>query len=227
MIRVLRELARSPQVVSAYFDDGREFIITSLLGIDSEHNKMLLDYGPDDELNRRLIAAGEAVLVANPDNVRVQFKAEDIRRFDYQGEPAFVATMPASIIRIQRREFHRLSIPIGSRLVCRFMADGGTAVEATVVDISVGGIGLIESLDDSLYKWEPGTVIPAVRIELPGEGGISVDMEIRSRFSVNEPGHGDRFRIGCMFLGLANRQSAAIQRYIHRMELERRRLLHG
>ncbi len=223
--RVLRDLARNSRLITAYFNDGRDFILTALLGIDPRSGRMLLDFGPDENLNRALIEAGEAVIAANHNQVRVQFRIDGIGPYTFKEEPAFIANMPPSIIRIQRREYYRLSTPIAQPLQVRFMEPGGTPIEARVADISIGGLGILEPPVGSDNLLEPGTVLHDVRLELPGEGGIAIDMQIRNRF---ECGDGEsKHRLGCMFINLKNRHSAAIQRYIHRIELERRRLVHG
>ncbi len=224
--RILRELARDHQLISAYFDNGREFLLTSVLAVEEGTGRVILDYGPDEQINRRLLAQRQAVAVASHRQVRVQFRLEHLIAIDYEDAPAFIALLPDSLVRIQRREFYRITTPTATRLRCIFTSEEGEQVEAPVLDISIGGVGLLEP-KASDFPWEPGSVIREVRVELPTGEEIVADMQIRNRFATQHHEEGSTYRVGCMFLHLDNRQCAAIQRFIHRTELERRRMMQG
>ena len=224
IVRVLRDLAGSTELVTAYFDDGREFILSSVLHVDPEHDQVVLDYGPDDALNRRLLNRQRAVFVTRHNKVRVQFGCDRIHLATYQGGPAFVTPLPESLVRVQRREFYRLTTPLGQRLNISFTGSDGNTVWAHIVDISIGGVGIIEPPEGWVPACEPGTVVSGCRIELPEEGVIHADVEIRNRYEAGQTAGRPLYRIGCRLMRLDSRDSAAIQRYIHRVELERRRI---
>ncbi len=57
IVRVLNDLTRTLQLITVYFNEGRDFILTSALRLDDENNRLVLDYGPDDTLNQRLLDA--------------------------------------------------------------------------------------------------------------------------------------------------------------------------
>jgi c-di-GMP-binding flagellar brake protein YcgR len=224
ILRVLGDLARTTQLVTAYFNEGRDFILTSVLRLDEENNRLILDHGPDEGLNQRLLAARRVLFVTRHHQVRVQFSSEEIHQGNYQGAPAFFIALPASIIRIQRREYYRLNTPIGRRLNL-IMADAeGSTIYAHIVDISVGGVGIIEPPEGRQCGWDAGTVVPDCRIELPEEGVIHADLEIRNRFQVDSVRGEPVYRVGCRLLRMDSRSNAAILRYIHRVELERRKV---
>lgn len=222
--RILRELAQSHQLLTAYFNQEREFILTTILHIDPEAGRLVLDYGPDEQMNRRLLARQRALFVTRHKQVRVQFTTESIVRAIYQGLPALVVPFPESLIRIQRREFYRLTAPMGHHLNLSFTAADGNRVTARIIDISIGGIGIIEPPEGDEYSWQPGTLIANCHIELPEEGAIDADVEIRNRYQTDSRDDAPVYRIGCRLLRLDARRSASIQRYIHRVELDRRRL---
>lgn len=224
VLRILRDLIRDHQLVTAYFNDGREFILTTILHVDPEANHLVLDYGADEQMNRRLLERQRALFVTRHNQVRVQFSAEQIVRATYQSLPALVVPIPESLFRVQRREYFRLNAPMGHHLNLSFAAPDGSEINARIVDISVGGIGIIEPGEDEDCNWEAGTLIANCRIELPEEGTIETDIEIRNRYQTGEQAGIPIYRVGCRLLRLDSRQTAAIQRYIHRVELERRRL---
>lgn len=224
ILRVIGDLARTPQLVTAYFNEGEDFILTSILQLDGENQRLVLDYGPDDVYNQRLLDARRVLFVTRHNQVRVQFTSTTIQKAIYQGAPAFVIPLPASIIRIQRREYFRLAIPIGRRLNLSMIGPDGSTIHAHIIDISVGGIGIIEPPEGRQCGWDSGTVVPDCRIELPEEGVIHADVEIRNRYQKESQHGGPVYHVGCRLLRLDSRSNAAILRYIHRMELERRKV---
>lgn len=224
--RVLRDLARRSELTTIYFGNTRDFVLTSVIGADSENDRVYLDYGADEDANRRLLSADRLQFIANHNRVRVQFSSDRIEIAEYEDGPAFVIPFPDSMVRIQRREFYRLSTPIGAPLACRFVLDG-QEIQATVVDISLGGIGLLEPGQAIELKVNPGDIIEDCTIDLPEEGLIETAIEVRNSFEVvNRAGH-EQHRVGCRFLSLNPRMNAQIQRYIHKVELERRRRTRG
>lgn len=224
IVRVLGDLARTMQLVTAYFNEGNDFILTSVLRLDDENSRLVLDYGPDEALNQRLLNARRVLFVTRHHQVRVQFNSETVQKANYQGGPAFVIPLPASIIRIQRREYYRQATPIGRHLNLSMIDPDGHTFSAHIVDISIGGIGIIEPPEGRQCGWEAGTVVPHCRIELPEEGVIQADVEIRNRYQVESPPGTPVYRVGCRLLRLDSRSNAAILRYIHRVELERRKV---
>lgn len=224
IVRVLGDLARTLQLVTAYFNEGSDFVLTSVLRLDDENNRLVLDYGPDETLNQRLLNARRVLFVTRHQQVRVQFSSETVQKANYQGGPALVIPLPASIIRLQRREYYRLATPIGRRLNLSMIDPDGNTIHAHIVDISVGGVGLIEPPEGRQCGWDAGTVVPNCRIELPEEGVIQADVEIRNRYQVDSQQGEPVYRVGCRLLRLDSRSNAAILRYIHRVELERRKV---
>ncbi len=224
IVRILRDLVRNTQLVTVYFNEGRDFILTTVLEVDGDKNYVVLDYGPGEALNQRLLAANRAVLVTRHNQVRVQFSVDQVLKAIYQKEPAFVVPVPNSLIRVQRREFYRLSTPLGQRLNLSMVGADGNLIHAHIVDISIGGVGIIEPPEGQQCGWEEGTLVPTCRIELPEEGVIEADIEIRNRYQTGNKNGEPVYRIGCRLLNLDSRRSASIQRYIQKIELERRRL---
>jgi len=67
-----------------------------------------------------------------------------------------------------------------------------------------------------------GTLLQNCRIALPEEGVITGTLCVRSAFGVT-PGNGHSFvRIGCEFINLPGQRLTMIQRFITRIERERK-----
>lgn len=224
--RVLRDLARQGELVTVYFSGGRDFVLTSVLDVDAEAGRVYLELGADQSANERLLKVGRAQFVSSHNRVRVQFAIETVESDRRNGTPVFAVPFPESMVRIQRREFYRLNTPVAQPIYCRLPVNG-EAVDVVVVDISLGGVGLLEPPEGHPLNLGAGDIIDGCHIDLPEEGLIETSLEIRSAFDYTTRSGRVQRRIGCRFLHLTPAMNAQIQRYIHRVELERRRKARG
>lgn len=222
IMRVLRDLIRNNELLTAYYNE-REFLLTTVLGADPDSARLYIDVSANEDSNRRFLASNRLVFVGRHHQVRVQFAASEARLGEFEAGPAFLIPFPKTMLRVQRREFYRLVTPLVARPQCHFTAEDGSTVAVTILDISLGGIGIIEPDADRDVLWEPGHIIKNCQVEIP-EGRVVSDVEVRNRFSVTLPNGRMQLRIGCRFLHLEPRMNAELQRYIQRIELERRRL---
>ncbi|TXI74209.1 MAG: flagellar brake protein, partial [Dokdonella sp.] len=109
-----------------------------------------------------------------------------------------------------------LKRPDGSALV----------IEASLVDISAGGIGLMAS--PTLAALLPrGTVLTDCKMTVPDEGLLVADLCVRNRFDVTTRGGSRYVRVGCEFMALPGTRMSMVQRYITRVERERKARLSG
>ena len=148
---------------------------------------MTLDYGSNDEMNQRALAADKLFCVTSHDKVRVQFllrgwtvsPAATVR-------PAFRAALPESLLRLQRREYYRLTTPIARPFKClipiRWPQWHRRQIEANVIDISGGGLAVM--VPPAGLAFEPGMEFHNCRIELPEVGIIVSTLQVRNVFDV-------------------------------------------
>lgn len=222
--QVLRGIAKSTELVTAYFDHGEQFFLTSVVSVQPGGNALFLDYGIDEETNQRALQASRLVFVTSQDRVKVQFATGPMQSVEFNGRPAFRTQLPTSLLKLQRREYYRLATPIRARLTC-FLASSTGNMEVSVTDISIGGAGL-SGLPNNL-PLELGQVFTGCRIALPEEGTILTALEVRSVQDVTLRNGETVRRAGCSFIGLPASQQAMIQRYITRTERERVALIKG
>ncbi|MFN7087959.1 MAG: flagellar brake protein [Burkholderiales bacterium] len=218
---LLRQMREHVTQLTVFCNEGQDMMLTVLLEVSDEH--VILDIGPDEEINRRIALADRHYCIGLLDHVRIQFLLGPFTRIAFAGRPAFLAALPKEVLRLQRREYYRLSTPIARPLKCRMpipLAEGGTFVyDATVLDISVGGVGLIAPPED--VSFEPGQIIPHCRIELPEVGIIDGTLRI-CQLGVSFQRGQTRRRAGCEFVELPGPQQTLIQRYIIKVERERK-----
>ena len=133
-------------------------------------------------------------------------------------------------MRLQRREYFRLSTPIAKpvKFVTTLKRPDGSAlvVEASLLDISGGGVGLMAS--PALAALLPrGGMLTECKMTLPDEGLLVANLCVRNKFDVTTRGGSRYVRVGCEFIALPGARMSMVQRYITRVERERKARLSG
>lgn len=223
IIYILRAIQHKNELVTAYFNQGQDFILTSIVDIDSEGGAVIFDYGANELLNRRLLESDKIILVTTQDKVKVQFVTGRMREIEYLGRPAFRASLPNELLKLQRREYYRLATPVINPIKCAFNRPDNVKIEAPIADISLGGIAITHYREK--LQFELGDRFKACRILLPDIGAVTTDIEIRNEQEITMKNGTQNHRAGCMFIDLHSSQQAMIQRYIIKLDRERRSLL--
>lgn len=225
IVQILRAISKHNEMVTAYFNHGKEFFLTSIVGADAATGMLIVDCGSDADTNRRVLAADKIVFVTNLDRIKIQFNTKALVQINYQGQPAFRTPLPESLLKLQRREFYRLVTPMRESPKCIIPDLAGAKAEASVVDISVGGVG-ISGLPQDL-AFEKGQLLSQCRIVLPVEGTVVSTLELRSLQQSTLRSGELVLRVGCHFVDMPAQHQAMIQRYIIRIDRERRALVRG
>lgn len=222
ILPVLRGLVDHVAQITMFFNDGRDMVLTSPLR--AEPDALLLDIGPSEETNHKALAAPRLFCVTQLDKVKVQFMLDGLTTVVEAGRPAFRAALPTSLMRLQRREFYRLPLPLTRPLAgaIEFTDASGQRqrLEVHASDISGGGIGLVGLPEDA--PLEAGLALRLLRLELPEVGLVSGDLRVCSLATLtNRLGH-KSLRAGCEFVKLPGTMQTLIQRYIIKVERERK-----
>jgi len=141
MFSVFRGLVERVSQVTMFFNEGKDMILTSIVSYDD--SGIVLDLGASGEMNRKALEANKLFCVTQLDKVKVQFLLLGIKRIEVNGQPAFKEPLPETVLRLQRREYFRLTTPIARPLKCQITIPDVGVIEAQVADISGGGIGLM------------------------------------------------------------------------------------
>lgn len=221
----LNALVRRGNLVTAYIDSGSLFFLTSILGIDDAANTLLLDAAATEEVNNQAGSARRITLVTSHDRVKMQIRIGPARTIMHQGQPALLAELPNLVLRLQRREFFRLEPPLNSPLLCHVLAENldnrPKSFELMLADISGGGVSLIALTGDIDY-FPRDTLLKDCRLDITGEGVITANLRVRKVIELSTQSGHHSLRIGCEFVNLRGNYLAAIQRYITRIERERK-----
>ena len=215
--RVLRDVMQDKGIVAAYGENGKDFLLTSIVAI--EHKAIYLGYGPDERLNVQLLAAKSVTFATTHNQVRVQFSCRNVERAVQGNENTFRVAMPEELLRLQRREYYRLVTSVVNPVKCLINADQGM-LETVVVDISIGGLGILAYQEGG--ELTAGRTYHGCRITLPGSGEFALSLSVCTTFEITLKNGRHTHRAGCKFIDLPPSVETEIQRYIIRIDRERR-----
>ena len=230
ILAVLRSLIQKAAMVTAHFDQGNSYLLTSLIGLSANNTEIFFDVSRDELMNRRALQANKLVFTTFIDKVKIQFTLEKLSSSQYEGYPAFVGTVPDKLLRLQRREYFRLTIPLSApvSLQADLKREDGSAMELDVPlgDISGGGVGLIATTEQAAFL-QRGDVLNDCKIRLPDEAALSVNLIVRNMLEVTTRSGTRQVRIGCEFVNVPPARLNVVQRYITRVERERKARTNG
>jgi len=208
------------ELVTAYFNQGNDSILTSIVGVDPDLGVFYLDPGPESALNKKMLDSRKVIFVTTQDKVRVQFAVEAVEYAQLDRHSVFRMALPTALLKLQKREYYRLDTPIANPLKCVIPLAGGKKMELDVADISIGGIGVIsrgpdtELLPDKLYL--------GCRIDLPDIGTLVANIKMCATFDVTLNNGSKNKRVGCQFVNIPGSMQAMVQRYIIKLDRDRR-----
>jgi c-di-GMP-binding flagellar brake protein YcgR len=230
VVAVLRSLIQKRSLISAYFNNGRFFMLTSLLRVDVEAGEVVFECGREERINRLALLAEQVLMTTTVDQIKVQFVVGKLAETQSGGLPAFSAELPGQVLRLQRREYYRLSTPLTKpvKFVARIRRADGSAliVEASLLDLSGGGICLMVT-PQMAELLQRGDILTECKMTLPDEGQLVASLYIRNKLEVATRGGSRYLRVGCQFLDLPGARMSMVQRYINRVERERKARLSG
>jgi len=217
--RILRGVMERKALVTAYSENNRDFLVTTLVAIDSDERAIYFGAGPNPATDRALTVSEEVAFNTAHDQVRVIFVTPALKLATLGGERVLRADMPTELLRFQRREYYRLPTPMTHPVKCLIGA-GAAMVETIVLDISIGGLGVLAYSQEAGLR--EGEVYHGCRLSLPDAGNYVVSLRIRTVYDQPMKNGIVSRRMGCQFIGLPASVETDIQRYIIRLERERR-----
>lgn len=226
IVAILRSLKDSNASVTLYFNDGDDFLITSLFTVDEDENRIVLHMSANAAINKHALTTDKLICISRLDKIKIQFVLRGIKSALYRGRQCFLAALPESLLRLQRREYFRLTIPARSPVKCRIPIPGPEddsaprIVEVDVIDISGGGMGMTMPPEDVDFNVD--MVFHKCEIELPSGGTIVTSLRVRSIFDVTRHDGMTSRRAGCDFVNLVGPMLSILQRYIIVEERERK-----
>ena len=220
---MLAGFARDREPFSIQFGANRETFQSILLAVQADKDRLVFDCSGSPETNRRFLDSEHSVFMARPGGIQVHFSVGPAFDVIFEGAKAFAVKLPKTMARLQRREYFRIETPRIRPLELFARYPGETLFKCPLHDISVSGIGLSAvSVPDGLAV---GEVLQNCRLSLPGDANdLFFSVTVRNIIELEARASGPQFRIGLQFNNLPNGEANRIQRYISRLEHERREL---
>ena len=228
IISLLRNIGEKNQLIRMLIHGEADVCVTSILAVDADTNTLILDRSVNAEQNLRILAAKRISYETTLDKIRILFGSEGVGATEFEGRPAFRVDVPATLVRLQRREFYRMATPVSNpvRAIVPLPEElgGGTAI-FPLADISCGGIALLDN------KFMLGNTIgvnyPGCRIDLPDIGTVMTTLQVRNSLDLTLLNNKANRRLGCHFTDISSANLAMVQRYITKLERERNARIAG
>jgi c-di-GMP-binding flagellar brake protein YcgR len=222
ILPVLRALRDHHALVTLHIEGADRSLLTAILGVDE--NGMALDSAREPAVNAEALASPRLIAAASQDKVKVQFPVGPLKQGLFQGREAFAAPLPDRLLRLQRREYYRLTTPSARPLRCRIPLPTTSGphrhADANIIDIGGGGLALMAPPEGIAF--EAGMEFQHCRVDLPDVGIVVANLLVRSTFAMATQGGLVVKRAGCQFIELPGPMLTLIQRYIIRTERERK-----
>ena len=221
--RILQSLIEQRALVSGCAMPRNHTFPTSVVEVLDDEDGVLIDGSASEAINRGIEEAGHVTCVSRLERIHVQFKLHALQRVQKDGQVAFRAALPDSVLRLQRREFYRLQVPVTRPLDCAISTrhpDGETTYRHyRVLDVSGGGIALAVQAEEPTLQ--PYKEFPGCLLHLPDSGPLCVRLMVKSLHRQLNQNGSESWRAGCQFTDLPRGGDALIQRYIFRLERQR------
>lgn len=195
-------------------------MVTSILKVNSEGDYVYIDISRDEKINTQ-IKNCKHLTFSTQTGIKIRWHATHLNVLSLQDGQAFSFAVPTTIERIQRREYFRIDAHMGSRtLFCKIPVDAGF-MEAAIVDISVGGIGI--KIKGSLPEiFTQGEILEGCTIDFPEVGVVPVRLKICGIWNSSQTKNGETIHhIGFEFVNPSRSSESIVQRHMIRLERER------
>ncbi len=222
ILYILREIMQKNTLITLYFDQSNRFILTSILVLNEDRNEMLIDIGVEPDFNEAALASKNITFITSQNRIKIEFTCNQLKTKQFDNRSVFAVELPASLIRMQRRNFFRITTPTTKPLKCIIpipTQDTPTKAEITLLDISCGGIGVIDH--HPVINFDPGISYHNCQIELPSIGRITTTIQVKNTYEITLKGGQACKRAGCQFIDLPASMEIMIQRYITKQEQTR------
>lgn len=224
IIKLLQGIVDHREQVTLAFHGGSEMLLSRLIEIDEKHDRIYIDCSQNPGLNDRIAESDGVAFETALERIRILFSAKKVSECQHGGETALCTPIPTTLIRLQRREFFRVNIPLNRLVECRFTLPGGT-YNLPLADISCGGIAILD--EQHLLNTSDEIIYSGCRIDLGESGHLDLSLKVCSSLDVALPTGKTIRRLGCQFYEMQPGGMTIVQRYIMQLERERNARLHS
>jgi c-di-GMP-binding flagellar brake protein YcgR len=224
VVAILRALAADNVLVNVFFDGPNRLFVTRLLAVNPQHEEIIFDGLSNDAEKTAMHFAPRLSAHAFHHQIKIMFDSEQAEPTRFEDQPAFRMRLPKSVIRLQRRADYRAKAPVLSAAMLALQNESfSTPLIVRISEISCGGISF--SLPKEKATFSAGNVFTCCRLEMPQIGNIDVALEIRHVAQHEDSAGRTMQRYGCKFIDISGADTTRVQRYVHQIDMERRRTI--
>ena len=207
IVRVLQAMKAHHSLVTVYLP-GVKFQ-AQVREVDPRGVRLIIGRSPNKAANAALLLRPRCTFHSEIPEWHVEFSAGGARETMHGDAVAFEFGFPDVIVCHRPRAHPRAAVEVPIRLECAASAGGVAPFEASIADVSEGGLGFLDYA--SAITLEPGTLLFECRIQVPGGALVTVDLEVRYSRLVTFPDGKRATRSGCRLIN----PSAEALEFIH------------
>jgi c-di-GMP-binding flagellar brake protein YcgR len=211
---ILDHLKKKRELLTISIDDVAEPFTSAIVDVDAENGTLVLDELIPRTGNELIIARRRFRITARLDGIKVDFDTTLAEVGEQDGLICFTADLPGLLYYQQRRDFHRVRLPLSYPFRVTLASKDNHVEEGLLRDISFGGAQVILPPESSITA-RTGTYDCA--IELPTGESVYCSVEIRY---ASVFGRRNEVRTGIRFLDLTPVQKRIIERSVASIEQE-------
>nr|WP_226374836.1 flagellar brake protein [Pantoea stewartii] len=217
VLGVMKDLLQAQTPLLVNFSRGQ--FISRMLAADE--NRIVFDLGSNNLDNDYALQCNDITVFAETQGAKVEFALPGLEKTEFDGLPAFQATLPEVLWQIQRREFFRISAPMDPQFWCHCTWPDGSAARLRLQDLSLGGIGVLvdDAMPDGLKS---GDDFKNLQVELGEYGQFNVNatlMHIGERSMITSKNETKVTpRLSFRFTALEPHQERQLQQVIFSLE---------
>jgi c-di-GMP-binding flagellar brake protein YcgR len=223
--RMLQALIEKRSLVTVHLAPRNRMLPSALVALSEDEQSVFIDGSRDAGINQAIAQANHVTCVSMLNRVPVQFRLAALERFDLDGMVTFRAALPDSVLYLQRRQFHRVHVPVAEPAWCEVSMPAPAPPEDVainelrILDISIGGC--LVSLPPDCRDFGVASGFDGT-LHLPGTPLIPLRLLVRNRFDPPPQHPTQAARAGCEFQNLPGDAENLIQRYIFKIDRRRK-----
>ena len=211
----IKKIIESNELITVLIENTHEFLITALLGIDTDNKYIYIDDVKDPKKRNQILNSKSVTITSQTRGIKILFPAKVIEKTIYNNAFAIKLGFPDYLLKLQRREYFRATPPLDHKLQCHLNYSLGN-IQIDIADISEGGINLVDRNNSLFIK--QNSILKSCQITLPHLGSIESDLMVHRIIypDINNKHQGKY--IGCEFISPSSMATSLIRRYILKVE---------
>lgn len=216
---IVQEMLAERSILTVMLPGSGESYNSAVLEVDAKQGVLTLDELVPGHVNGQGLVGIRIRALGRAKGIATAFDAEILACGQDRQGMVYKAAMPRSVYQLQRREHFRVPPSVHEPIKVRLRLASRLSAEGELFDISLGGLGLFLGAE-SIGQVQRGDRIPLCAFFLPQEGGIEVELEVRSLTPIRSRSGRHAVRLGAQFVALSPAMRAVILRYVTKRDRE-------